>query len=269
MALDRASSSADVLHVVQTRLQVSRRTERLFGNETTPIMYGGRNWSAANYRSVTTALYGSPSLPWWIGVVAVFHAKAGGGFQTLVSKVSNSVTNGITIYTSGTNAVLNMYMGSGSAWVNAPTYSIPDGELGKPLLFGYQWTGSVLQAFVKRSKLGSDIAATAFVPYSGSLMVGRNSDTTGNPASDNVSVLGVMGGNATLTLPEWQAAYDAFVSEEDLIAVPGKTSRLWSEKRAQSGGAMQNITDAQGSGEVLSIVGAPALSSINYRAIAA
>lgn len=250
-----------------TGLTVSRRTERAFSYETTPVLRGVRGLSLANYLSVAGGLATSATTYWLILALQI-HAKAGGSFQNILSKATTNSQSGIGLYGSSNLGTLNFTHGTGSAVVSAPTVSVADAELGMTLLLGYVYTGSVLQAYARRARNGSNATATVFTPYSGAMMVGRHADTTSNPGSDNFTVLGLMGGTTPITQAEYFAAYDAFVSEEDLLEVPGKTTRLWSVKRAQNG-TLLPVPDAQGSGEVLALNGAPTLSNIYGRAIAA
>lgn len=258
----------DHLTRVGTGLQVVRHTERLWSYETTPVFHGARNWSATNYMRASVGI-GASAAPYWFFIAMVIHAKAGGAFQVLLNKSNASGTLGFNLYGGGTLSSLNFSHGTGSSAFQLPTYSVLDSDLGKVLILGCQWNGSALQGFVRRDRHGGDVAASSYSAYAGAMMLGRHADTTSNAASDHVTILGVMGGSGSwLTLAEWQSAYDAFVSEDDLVAVRNKTSRLWSVKRSQNG-ALQPIPDAQGSGEPLTITGAPTLSQIYHRAIAA
>ncbi len=242
--------------------QLTRRTERLCGWETTPQLIGARNWSSANLLGGVTGL-GHSAQPFWFLVPVIVHSKTA-ALQNLAVKSNAAATAGYGLSLSAAS-VFNFWLGTGSGTVQAPGYTLPDTELGRPLLLAYQWTGSVLQAFNKRARLGADVAAGAMSPFLGWLILGRHSDSMSNAATDAVTMLGVMGGiGSTLTLAEYQSAYDAFFAEDDLIEVPGKTSRLWSLKRdaIAAGGALASATDRMGSGEVLAINGSPSISNI-------
>lgn len=260
------TSGVDSMVVINAKLEVAQRVERLWSYESTPIMYGARNWSINNLLSTAGGVAATAVNSYWFAIALVVNAKAGTAFQVIGCKANAAGSQGYNVYTSGTNGSLVFSHGNGTAPVTGGTYSIATAAVGKVIFAFGQWTGTVTQFFADRVKQGSDTATAAYTPYAGAFNVGRHPDSTSNPCTDHVTVLGFMGGNNTyLSLAEVQAATDAFVASEDLVAVPGKTDRLWSIKRAQNG-TLQPILDAQGSGETLAITGGPTLASLQSRA---
>jgi hypothetical protein len=252
--------------VVRTSgLRVSRRRERAESFASTPLNYGARGWSVSSYFAGAMTGFGARAYdPYWVMLALIVHAKAGSLYQVLLSKTLANSSQGFNVYASGTLGTINFSSGNGSTAIVAPGYSVLDSDLQRVLVFGFQWTGTALQSFAKRARLGAEQPATAYAPYAGNLTFGRHPDTTANPSSDNVTLLGFMGGVGMLTLPEYQSAYDAYFAENDLVPVPDKTTRLYSQRRAAiaNAGALAAMTDAMGSGETLAITGAPTLSPI-------
>lgn len=266
--VERISGSlADAVQVVNPKLEVSTRTERMWNWETTPTMIGGRNWSSANYFSGPMTGFGnSAAMPYWFMIALIVHAKTGSASQYFFSKGLANAQQGFHVYGQSTWGSIGMSHGLGGGSVVAPSFSIATTDLGRVLILGYQWTGAVVQAFAQRAKNGADVVAATYSPYAGNLMIGRNADTTVNPASDAVTVLDAMGGAGFLTLPEYQSAHDAFLASEVFAPVTGKTARWWSMKRTANanGGALATLTDQMGSGESLALVGSPSISTMYH-----
>lgn len=252
-------------HVTKTgSLVVSRHTMRTWAHETTPQQIGARGWSAANYASGPMTGFAHTSAPWWMVTALIVNAK-GGPPLNFLTKTNPAGTQGLFLWGNSLNSIFAA-IGSGA---NFGTYTVADSDVGRPLILGYQWTGTVLQTFAKRAKLGGDVNAPTYTPSTANLCLGRIADSASAPGTDGVTIGGVMGGLGNLTLAEYQSAYDGYFAEDDLVAVPGKTARLYSLKKTviANGGSLAAIVDQMGSGESLPIFGAPSVG--NYYAHAA
>lgn len=260
------TSGVDPMIVVNTKLEVGSRIERLWSYETTPIMYGAQGWSAANYlaRAGGAGAFLATATPFWIAFAVIVPATPGASVE-LIFGGSTGSNPGFQVYFQ-VGAVQAALALSPSGAAGASAVAVSAADVGKVLLVGYQWTGSVLQTYARRAKVGSDVTAASFVPNpNGAFFLGRRYDTTSNPLNAATSVLGLMGGSSTLTLAEWQSAYDALVANEAITAIPGKTDRLW--RFAQSG-ALGSTPDAMGNSDPITVVGSPTVTSMFARAFA-
>lgn len=258
-------SGGDPLLVTDPCLRASRRVERACGWKSTPQVIGARGMTLGNNLSGNMTGFANAAVSYWFILAITIHAKTGSLGYFLAKGAGNAV-QGIQVYSNTAFGSIAMTHGTGASYASAPVYTVLDADLNRPLLLGYQWNGSALQAFAHRARNGADITASSYAPFTSTstMTLGKHNDSTAYPLGDAATVHGVMGGIGSLSLGEYQAAYDGFFASDDFVEVPGKTTRLFSARRAAlaNGGALAALVDAMGSGESLSIVGAPTISNI-------
>jgi len=130
---------------------------------------------------------------------------------------------------SGANANARFECIDGAGAVKqAPAITFTSADVGKLLLLAGTHTGTALLSFARRVQIAGSTALTGYRLPTGQERIG---DPTTPP--QGITVMGTMGGLGVLDIAEYQAACDACMAAEDIVAVPGKTDQIVSFKNGQ------------------------------------
>jgi hypothetical protein len=89
-----------------------------------------------------------------------------------------------------------------------------------------------VRLYLRRVQQGTTgTAITGYAPSADPLMIGRDPRVATPYPADGITVYGMAGGHFVPTLAEIQAQYDACMALEDMVAIAGKTTWLYSAKR--------------------------------------
>lgn len=265
---DRAGS--DHLTRAGSDLLVSRRTERLFGYETTPIARGFTASATAHYRTAAALADVGNVASWWY-VVARQDAQTVGGSgnatQILLSSNPPGVA-GVTIAASATTLLAGISGAAGGTFNSSGNATIAAGDVGKLDVILGVFTGSQIVLYRKRA-FAVQAAASPTLGVSTSPMY-LGSESSGTPRyADRWTIYGGGAGVGVPTLAQYQALYDWIVSEDGLAQpMPGlATAHVWRIPAASALPA--TVTDAGTSPNDLTRINAPSDLPQYARAFAA
>lgn len=156
-----------------------------------------------------------------------------------------------------TSITFECFIAAGSV-VTSSAYTVQAADIGKMIHVVWVHTGSVLRLYVHGEQVGSDVAAVGYTVPTQGFFVGRRANTTGESAVSDLSVGGIAGGNFVPTAAEIRTAYLAGLVAEDVVAIPSKTTLLWSPR--VTGSAAATIAAQVGSTN-LTRTGAPTYAS--------
>jgi hypothetical protein len=221
-------AGGDDLTRIGAGLQVAQRVDRLFSYETSPIVYGGRVFSIADYWSHATAMRGLATgftfgLYWTLDSIIAASAT-----RVLASCFRNTPNAGWLMYTSGTNNTLSVSMANaaGSA-ISAPAATLLAADVGKKLLTLMVWDGTRFRLYLRRVEQGTGTATTGFSPSNNPVCIGRDPRAGSElPVVDGCTIHGWFYAATAWTLPQVQAAHDIVLATDDIGALSGFTDTL-------------------------------------------
>jgi hypothetical protein len=251
-------------------LQVAQRVERAWSYETSPILRGAQAFSVSDYFEHPVGVAGDPNTGLFAAVLLVVRSQAVPSTGRVILSRRSTSSSGWNVSTNATNSTISATLSTTTSTYGTPAFSIAASDVGKLQLFVFQLDVALLKlrSYGKRAEVagGSTVAGT-FVPYAGTMQVGRrNADVVA--ADAGIEIYGFTCGESLLTLAEIQALHDACMASEDIVAVPGKSLVTVSLKQdiANNNGAIPaTLIDRTGSSN-FSRVGAPALANQYSRA---
>lgn len=218
------------------------------------ILYGGSGWDTTN---ILTS-----------GVAAGVRGHASNGLWTAVLFSADEVP-------SGTGYFASSFAGGGDGWrmfhvgaalsfdinsggIAVPTRTIVADDLNKLQLWVCQWDTTHVRSYFGRAQVGSGTVAASYTISAGTerMSIGtRNNDTA--PAHSGITIYGFAGGNTALTLGEIEAMFDAVEAGGDIVAIPGKTTALYSVTQDRVDANFPNgLEDKVGSADLTFVAGA-------------
>lgn len=250
-----------------TNLTPAQRVERVWSCENAPIWRGVNGITLPNHYSVAGGYAGDPAGFGfvWVGTI---DSQAVSSTRTLVSKRGTIANVGYELTTIAANAAFQFTIGNATNTASSSTVSIASSELGKLHIIGCWFDGSKVHIAARRVEVGTPAALTgAYVPDSGAFCIGKR-NANDRPA-DLTSFYGFIGMSGHPTVAEYQAIYDAIISQERIVSPPGRdVTVLYDATRDAAGGGLPAaITDRAGSAH-LTQNGTPT-QALNYSRAAA
>lgn len=208
--------------------------DRLWGYETTPILYGGKTFALSAYWSHPTAMRGVAT-GFTVGLYWTCEsATATSKNRVYLSNmdVPGTIT-GWLVYSSGTNSSINFSLANGAgSIVSAPAVAITPNDVGRQFLSVFVFDGTRVRQYIRRVESGSGTATTGFTPSANPVMVGRDPRAgSEQPATDACAIHGWFYDSSAWTLADVQAAHDAVLANDDIQVLAGKTALLVSLTR--------------------------------------
>lgn len=261
-ALDRIGT--DHLARVGTGLQVSRRTERLYSYETTPILRGADALSSANYFESSFDDI-SAAGGWWWAMLLYMPAVTQAGATIGGAAAGNT---GWDVRAGANNTLLNWYMGDGTAYTASGNAVVATGKVN--LLAGAWDFGALRQrTFVNRTEVSTGVSRTAYAPPTAGTKIGLGRSPRDPSAAGGVrTLLGFAAGLGTPTLAQYQALCDAVQASESMQAIGGMTSVLVDLTADATGGALPAALSNRAGAGSFARVGAPTHSPLYARVFA-
>lgn len=222
--LDRVGT--DNLTLVGSACALTQRAKRSWSYEASPIYYGAKGFTAANYYSVVGGGFPGSSSGFWICWVGTIDSQSvSSATRYLLDKTDSAGFPGWHLKTDGLNSSIQFTVGSTTGQTTPGSSAIASTEVGKIFVVICSFDGTKAHMYLRRVELGSGSAALTgtYTASSNDLMMGRFG--AGSPA-DGVSCLGWSAGNGVITLADAQALHDAIVAKEKIQGVPGKTDVL-------------------------------------------
>jgi hypothetical protein len=260
-----------------SNIQVMVRKEQLWNYETRPIMYGIKNFTAANYLGTANnacagALYG-----FFITIAYLFQSPASTNVvRTLVATRGAALGYGYSIQSSGQPGGVSGTIGFDSgANAGSPTYTITNpAQMNKIHLSTLMYDPINARVYMYHDRLGtssSGTSVTTSINYRANpdvaLRVGVRNDLT-LPAIDT-TIIGVAYGAGHLTPHEHNSMYAQMIAAECLVKAP-KMANLWdfsSTIKANRGTLPATFYD-QINGVALGVTGALASEPLYVRGFA-
>lgn len=261
--LDRVGT--DHLTRVGSGLTLAQRVERVWSYETSPIIHAVGSLADSAYYETANGSPGTAAGFFYAVLFMIMSQAVSSQARMLLAKQAASNAAGYAMYTGGTNQTLLGVVtnGSGSA-ITGPSTIFGAADVGRLLLAFCVHDGAKVRTYVRRAELSTGTAITGYTVPTQPLRVGRHSVSAGMSAG-SLQIFGWMSGHAVPSLAEIQAAHDAAMAHEDIIAIPDKTDHLWSVKRDQQGVAPATILDRIGT-DHMARVGSPTLAPEYRRA---
>jgi len=267
---DRTGSAP--LSRIGTGLVLSRRTDRAWSVETTPIAHGYTPASGKFYKTASP-LTDIGSSAFWAYVVfrpdSTALSASGNSIQMLL--MSASGLPGPVLYTSGNNTVLTFaVVGAAATAVTSGNATISAADLGRMDVVLCVYTGSTMLIYRKRQLEVQTAGTITFATPSDSLYLGT--ENAGTPRyADRCTFFGAAAGQGVPTLAQYQALYDSIVAEDGAPqAMPGMTTRhLWKVSDAGGGVLPDTLVDTGTVPNNMTRFGVPTYSPNYSRAFAA
>jgi hypothetical protein len=221
----------------------------------TPI-YGIKNWDAST--ALATAVdAGVDGSALGMGLIMAFYVDA---LPTTISQLSARIgaSAGHSLDFTAT-AFLRVQVGTGGAFVAAPTIQFTAGDVGKIHVVGVSADVANTGAFMylNKAQVGLSTAMASYaVPVGDRHAIGSRS--AGTLPALNITILGLCGKDSPLSLADFQAVCDATKAAKRLSlgAVTGMT-HMW-RAPAVAGAMPATLTDDIGAESMSFVVGAAA-----------
>lgn len=231
--VERVSGSDDIIFT-RVPLQVAQRTERVWGCDASPLMFGTTGFvTASSFYSAATATESTVSF-WRAVIFRVTSQAVSSATRMLFADASSTVGQGWSITLSGLNATLaatcgNLANGTTPTNYTTPTTTIAASEVGKLFLavMCYDSVTNKVNLYARRVLIGAGTTTNGVYTPSSQLTTIGCRGTGDLPAEAGVEIYGTAGGNGALTLSEVQAFHDAVQAKETMALVPGKTDFGW------------------------------------------
>jgi hypothetical protein len=259
-------SGADHMTRTGAPLQVAQRAERVWSHEAAPIMYAADGLASNAHFSRAPGFGGHAAGWWWNLVFRVTSQNVPSRARALLACYPGGAGFALYSYTSN-NTLQAVFCNAAGVAAAAPTIIIAPADVGKVLsIYG------VADVVAGRAKLYQKR-----LDQTGGVMAGykpavgypfRLGDVTVSDASEGIQILGYQHGLGIPMFSQVAANYDASMAGEDVVAMPGMTTSLYSLTRSirENGGTMPaTILDRVGS-EHLTTVGNPIVAPLYARA---
>ena len=227
-SVERISGGDDMVRI-GSPLTLAQRTERLWSYETPPLFIAGDNFTASNYLSSTGGPAGSAATGVHFAVLFRVLAQATSATRVIFEKVQPGPAfgGGYNLYTTGVNSVLAaaFYNAAGTAF-STTSFVLGAAEIGKLHLAICTLdlaTGNT-RMYLKRVSTGAGNALNAYATPTGPCTIGSRAGGA-FPATD-IQILGMSGGEVSITSTEAAALYDDVMAYERIRGVPGKATWL-------------------------------------------
>lgn len=273
---NRAGGSVTLARV-GTGLRVSRRTERVWSYETTPVISGFTPVSGSTYYDSSAVGHsGGSATGKSVALLMRIDAQLTNKSREILSLGADTQQR-MSIRAIGLNNALNFPFWTGSGYVTSPALAFTTADVGRLMLVAIQWDPTALKArtFARRMQIGTGTDISTWPTAAGmNLRLGmiHLAGTYPTYFSDDLTIFGAQTYDGVWSLAEFQALHDACMAEEDMIAVPGKSGHLWSLKRAigTSGALPASVADlGTDTASALTRVGTPTLKPHYTHAFAA
>jgi len=264
-SVERISGGDDLVRI-GSPLQVAQRVERLWGYESTPIMYAADGLAYNARFTCSPGFAGDAAGWWWNLVLRIVSQNVPSRARVLLGCSPGG--SGFSLYSYTTNSTLQaMFTNAAGAATNAPSIVIAPGDVGKVLsIYG---VADVVSGKAKLYNKRLDQAGGNLVGYKPA--VGGHpfylGDVTASDASEGVQIIGYQHGLGIPAFAQIAANYDAGMAAEDVAAIPGMSTSLYSLTRSirENGGAMPATLIDRISGADLTTVGNPTVAPIHAR----
>ena len=247
-------------------VQVAQRTERTWGYETSPIMYGLKTDSDSDYYEIpgANALFSGSTSSYWVSALITVLSQANTRVRTIVSRCYVS-GRGFELRVLGSNSQAYLYhCNAANTGVASPIVTINAADVGKLLLItaGFDAIAGKLRTWIRRVEQGTGSAVVGYTPPTSAdpLRLLRAQSWAGQYCQDLV-LWGTAMGLSVPTLSQVQAHHDAVMAAERMVEIPGLTSTLVdcrAEVLAAGGALPSSLRDLKG-GPSFGRVGAPAV----------
>lgn len=262
---DRVAGT-DPLVVVNNKLEVAQRTERLWSYETTPILYGSQaptNAAGTDFWETSTQLGETGASSWWAAVFfMVLSQSVTSTPREMLGSVASTPSRGFTIRTNLANSTVNLLAIDNAATGRAaPAGAIAAADVGKLQLYvgAYDQPALTLRSYFKRAQVSAGTAVTGYTPSTtNGFRIGQAFLSTLSANADGIAIYGVAAGLGLPSLAEIQAQYDATMASERIAGIAGKTSFRIDLTADASGGALPStLSNRDGAGFTFTKNGSP------------
>jgi hypothetical protein len=239
-------------------------TPRLWSYETTPIYQGGSGFSQTSYYTSSFDDDSSASGFWW---ALLLYMPVVTQSSHVIAGAAGTAT-GFDVRVNSNNAVMNWYLGDGTAFNVSGSFVIQTGKIN--LMVGV-WDGPGLKqrTYGNRVEIGTGVTRTGYAPPAAGTKLGLGR-TTRDPTSagGTRTFLGYAQGLGVPSLAQVQALYDSVQATERMQAMPGLTASVLVDFTQQvTGGALPASLANQGAtGGTFAATGAPTVTPVYARA---
>lgn len=270
LALAERISGVDRLTVVDHKLEVGRRTERLWSYETQPIFRGLDGWADANHYQSTFNDTISTNAGWWWSLLVWVPAATVTSNILIGARSTSPGTSGFDIRAAANNTSFNWFMGDGSAF-NSSGNAVA--ALDRVNLFVGVWDAAAMRqrTYTKRGELGSGTVRTGYSPASTvKIGIGREPSLGAGNAQPQRNVLGFAMGQGIPTYAQVMAHFDHVQASEAMQTIPGLPASLLVDTTldiAAAGNTVPASLANRGSvGGTFTRTGSPTLTATHARA---
>jgi hypothetical protein len=248
--LDRAGT--DHLTRVGTGLTVAQRVERVYSYETTPVLNGASGFTpTARLERAGDGFGGDASGMFWQLLLRFDSQGVPARTRQLLGNYIGATDGGFLLYSYGSHSSIQpVFVHAGGSVTGLTTTAISASDVGRLMLLTAVIDNGATKAklYLRRAMVGLGTDIAGYRPrVGGTLLIG---EANSGGASDGITIFGAQFGISPPSAAEIWANHDATMAENDIVAIPGRTTNLYSIKRsvAENGGVMPaTIADRVGS----------------------
>lgn len=231
------------LQIVGSDFLVAQRIERLFSWEKNSIQEGASAFTPTSRYEQPNGFGGHADSYFWQMYLRFDSQDVVSRTRILVSNYIGSSEGGFLLYSYGKHETLQAVFVNGAGSPVAPsTITITNLDIGKGMLI----TGMVdniggtqtARLWARRQQMGAGISISGSRPRVGGTLLLGEANSGGD--SDGITIFGFQYGIGTLSASHIYANHDATLVENDIVAIPNRSTGLFSLKQSirENGGVL-------------------------------